>query len=162
MPTSNPRINVTLSVSLDRLVGQMATHTRVSKSQVLRELLEAAEPALQRAVALMDAGAKASAAVKLNISGQLQKGQDEAEEALRTIMARLDGATGDLVSMAEAVQGKRPARREALRRSRLAPSAPVRGPKPGDPPASNRGVKSPPNGKNRGKSAGVRKVRGSA
>ena len=46
MPTVNPRINVTLSLSLFGMVDELAKHQRVSKSMVLRELLEASEPAL--------------------------------------------------------------------------------------------------------------------
>ena len=64
MPTVNPRINVTLSPQLDLIVQRMATCQRVSKSQVLRELLEAAEPALQRAVVLMEAAAGMAGAMK--------------------------------------------------------------------------------------------------
>ena len=44
MPTLNPRINVTLAPSSDSLVQRLATFQGVSKSQVLRELLDAAEP----------------------------------------------------------------------------------------------------------------------
>ena len=46
MPTINPRINVTLSPSLYGMVGELAKYQRVSRSMVLRELLEASEPAL--------------------------------------------------------------------------------------------------------------------
>ena len=141
MPTSNPRINVTLSVSLDTLVAEMARYSRVSKSQVLRELLEAAEPALQRAVTLMEAAAKASAAVRSRVGGQLDRDQKTAEDALAALLASLDGVTADLVTMAEAVQGKRPARRSvrAEHARDVVPAVPS-----GNPPASNRGVKSPP------------------
>jgi hypothetical protein len=148
MPTSNPRINVTLSSSLDALVLRMARSQRVSKSQVLRELLEAAEPALQRAVTLMEAATAASAGLKDNLRHQLDRGQDAAEDALAVILSRMDRATRDLVTEAEAIQGKRPARG----RARAEPVGPVAAvPKRKDPPASNRGVKSPPNGKTGGK-----------
>jgi hypothetical protein len=143
MPTMNPRINVTLPTSLDQLVGRMAAHTRVSKSQVLRELLEAAEPALQRAVALMDAATVASAEARAGLAHQMGRGVEHAEDAMAVILSRLDRATGDLVSQAEAVRGKRPARGE-----RLAAVAAGRTPRAAsaaaeNPPASNRGVKSP-------------------
>ncbi len=143
MPTLNPRINVTLPTSLDHLVARMATHTRVSKSQVLRELLEAAEPALQRAVALMDAAAVASAEARAGLAHNMDRGIEHAEDAMAVILSRLDRATGDLVSQAEAVRGKRPARRTA-REARSAPTPAVVAapPKRENPPASNRGVKS--------------------
>lgn len=163
MPTSNPRINVTLSVSLDALVGRMATHQRVSKSQVLRELLETAEPALQRAVALMDAATTATAEVRTRLRSQMDHGQAVAEDAMAVILARLDRGA-DLVSQAEAVQGKRPARAERAGFGGAGPARSARGvpPERKNPPASNRGVKSPRTGENKGKRAVPRKVRRSA
>ena len=145
MPTLNPRINVTLSPSLDALVSRMAGHQRVSKSQVLRELLEAAEPALQRAVMLMDAARAASTEARAGLARKLDRGIDDAEDTMAVLLSRLDRAQADLVSQAEAVQGKRAARRKA---QRVAPAGGV-----GDPPASNRGVKSRKTGR-----AGARKA----
>lgn len=55
MPTVNPRINVTLSPSLYGMVGELAKQQRISKSMVLRELLEASEPALAQVVAMLKA-----------------------------------------------------------------------------------------------------------
>lgn len=152
MPTLNPRINVTLPTSLDQLVQRMAAHTRVSKSQVLRELLEAAEPALQRAVTLMDAAMAASAEARTGLAHQMDRGIEHAEDAMAVILARLDRATGDLVSQAEAVRGKRPARRPPGE-VRSAPQAGggTAAPKRKNPPASNRGVKYPPGRENRAK-----------
>jgi hypothetical protein len=140
MPTLNPRINVTLPASLDQLVSRMAAHSRVSKSQVLRELLEAAEPALQRAVILMDAATQASTQARTGLAHQMVRGIEHAEDAMAVILSRLDRATGDLVSQAEAIQGKRPARVSA--RPEGARDAVAVLPKRKNPPASNRGVKS--------------------
>lgn len=149
MPTANPRINVTLSVSLDALVGQLAGYTRVSKSQVLRELLEEAEPALHRVVALMEATAKATQGAKEQLARRLDKNIEDAEDAAAVHLDRLGRMTRDLVSQAEAIRGKRPARRlaraevgadQATAPPALLASAIVRAVK--NPPASNRGVKS--------------------
>ena len=142
MPTVNPRVNVTLPPSLDLLVGRMAAHQRCSKSQVLRELLEAAEPALQRAVALMDAASQAAGAVKQGLAKSLDQAQSEAEKHAATMLARMEGITGDLVAQAEVIRERRPARKAEPRSGRRAPS---------DPPASKRGVKSPSTRKTRGK-----------
>ena len=76
MPTVNPRINVTLSPSLDLLVVRLAAMQRMSKAQVLRELLEAAEPALQRAVTLMEAASKAAPGVLSGLRDSLSRAQD--------------------------------------------------------------------------------------
>jgi len=108
MPTVNPRVNVTLSPSLDQLVTRLAGLQRVSKSQVLRELLEAAEPALQRAVTLMAAAASASADVKRGLAQALQAGMSTIEDQLEHELATRDSYGPDLVVVAE---GVRPGRR---------------------------------------------------
>lgn len=141
MPTLNPRVNVTLSPSLDALVSHMARLQRSSKSQVLRELLEAAEPALQRAVALMDAASKASAELHGKLAKSLEDAQERAEDGIAVMLSRMDRMTDDLVTQAEAVRGRRPAR--ALAHSPAVSGAP-------NPPASNRGVKSGQSARKRG------------
>lgn len=108
MPTANPRVNVTLSPSLDSLVVRLAAMQEVSKSQVLRELLEAAEPALQRAVALMEAAARSKGEVLDGLSRSLEKAQDHVEAQLAAHLAGMDATTADLVAKAEAVRGRRP------------------------------------------------------
>jgi hypothetical protein len=147
MPTTNPRVNVTLSPSTDLLVQRFAAHQRVSKSQVLRELLEAAEPALERAVMLMEAAASASAGLRAKVSGTMQRGQEAAEDAFAVILSRVDRMTRDLVSEAEEVQGKRPGRQEGPRARGEMPAATLA--KRETPAASNRGVKSAKGGAHR-------------
>lgn len=137
MPTANPRINVTIPPSLDATVSRLSALTRTSKSQVLRELLEAAEPALQRAVTLMEAAQTAAAAVKHSLARDLDAAQTQAEREAASILAKLDGAAADLVAQAEAVRERRP---RSASRARAAAPHPVATPQ--DPPASNRGVKS--------------------
>lgn len=150
MPTSNPRVNVTLPPSLDALVGQLAKLQRASKSQVLRELLEAAEPALQRAVMLMQAASQATEAMKGQIRRSLDAAIPQAESALDAHLADMERATQDLVTVAQAVRSRRPAR-GGLPPSPAGAAASRRAPagRPGkvpDPPSSNRGVKSPRRG----------------
>ncbi|MBE7504653.1 MAG: ribbon-helix-helix protein, CopG family [Verrucomicrobiales bacterium] len=126
MPTSNPRVNVTLSPKLDALVADLARHQRISKSQVLRELLDAAEPALQRAVILMDAASKAMPEVRAGLSRSLEGAQAEAEGILSGLLSELDTATVDLVDRAEAVKGRRPSRASGARKAGASvPSTPV-------------------------------------
>ena len=146
MPTLNPRINVTLSPSLDALVAQLAGFERISKSQVLRELLETAEPALRQAVALMEAAKGASVKARSNLAKDLDSSIKAAEGISELMLRELSTQTRDMVSEAEAVRGRRPSRGSAPARAPVAP-APVR-PIPNtvtlvrkDPPSSNRGVK---------------------
>jgi hypothetical protein len=143
MPTLNPRTNVTLSPSLDQLVTRFAAVQGVSKAQVLRELLEAAEPALHRAVLLMESASKAGSGVLEGLGLSLTKAQDKLEADLAGALRTADSITADLVSQAEAVRPRRPAQA----RSRAAAQASE---VLGNPPASNRGVKSGKRGKRKG------------
>jgi hypothetical protein len=147
MPTLNPRINVTLSPSLDSLVSRLAGLERVSKSMVLRELLEAAEPSLVHAVALMEAAQGAGAKARKNLVRDLESGIKAAEGTSELMLQNMALQTRDLVSVAQEVKGRRPSRgrREAPPVAAPAPrsagraSASVVSKRP---PFSNRGVKS--------------------
>jgi hypothetical protein len=138
MPTVNPRVNVTLSPALDALVTRLAVHRNVSKSQVLRELLEAAEPALQRAVALMDAASRAAPEVLSGLADSMLRAQERIEDVLAGSLGRVEQA--DLVRNAQAVRGRRrPAPGGATEERQPAPAGASRG---ANPPSSNRGVRS--------------------
>jgi len=131
MPTLNPRVNVTLSPSLDSLVSRLAALERVSKSMVLRELLETAEPSLVHAVALMEAAQGASANARKALAKDLDKTIKAAEGLSELVIQNLSHNTQDLVTTAQEVRGRRPARR-----------VPASHNQPKRPPSSNRGVKS--------------------
>jgi hypothetical protein len=147
MPTLNPRINVTLSPSLDLLVSRLAGLERVSKSMVLRELLEAAEPSLVHAVALMEAAQGAGAKARKNLVRDLESGIKAAEGTSELMLQNMANHTRDLVSEAQVVKGRRPARGRRAAPPVTAPasrgagraSMPTMGKRP---PSSNRGVKS--------------------
>lgn len=143
MPTSNPRVNVTLSPSLDALVSSMAGFERVSKSMVLRELLEAAEPALRSAVALMEAAKGAGPKARKELARDLAASVEASRSVTHLALSVAANHTRDMVAEAESIRGRRPAR---ATRSGVGV---VGGPRrsnvtklPKDPPPSNRGVKS--------------------
>ncbi len=144
MPTNNPRVNVTLSPSTDALVRRLSGLQRVSKAQVLRELLEAAEPALQRAASLMEAAQGVSAAVLHDLAMTLDKAQKRAEAQLAVHLAEADSLSSDLVTQAQAVRDRRPGRELG---TGALPGRAVRKSGPPSPPASNRGVKSTKRGR---------------
>lgn len=147
MPTNNPRINVTLPPSLYALVGQLAKHQRVSRATVLREFLEAVEPQLRQAVALMDVADRVQLETRAHLVRDMEAGIKDAERAASVALQKAAGITRDLVDAAEEIRGRRPARRvssaeraaaerEGEKVSRKS-SVPRK-----DPPASKRGVKS--------------------
>lgn len=147
MPTVNPRINVTLSPSLDSLVSRLSVLERVSKSTVLRELLETAEPALLQAVALMEAAQGASAVARKNLAHDLCESVKAAEETSSLMLQRLATQTRDMVDEAEQIRGRRPASGQAagLHGVDSAPDLPLASGAPKQvigPPSSKRGVKS--------------------
>lgn len=147
MTTLNPRVNVTLSPSLDSLVCQLATFERISKSMVLRELLEAAEPALRQAVALMEAAKGASVKARTNLAKDLERGIKQGEQTTQAMLQTLAHHTRDMVQEAEAIKGRRPSRgRRIAPPVRARPSEGVQPEKAVKrtkrPPISNRGVKS--------------------
>ena len=148
MPTVNPRINVTLSESMDALVARLAKLQRVSKSQVVRELLEAGEPALARAATLMEAAAGAVRGVNDSLRQAMNSTIESAEAEVARQLAGMDAMAADLVSQAQAVRGRRPRRLQASSAGEAAPRPEASGrgmPQPaskgGDPLPSNRGVK---------------------
>ena len=140
VPTSNPRINVTLSPSTDAMVGDLAKLQRVSKAAILRELLEASEPALAQALAMMKAANELSSEAKKKVAKDLEGTLREVERKGRAAMDLAAGITEDLVSQAEAIRGRRPARKGPRPSRRKANFGATR--KRKDPPGSNRGVKS--------------------
>lgn len=138
MPTSNPRVNVTLSPTLDELVSRFAAAQRTSKSNVLRELLEASAPSLGRAVALMEAAQRAKPEMLRGMANAMSQAQARIEGIVEGALYSIE-AQPDLVVQAEEVRPRRP-RRAAAGANRAK-----------NPPASNRGVKS---GEKRGKRGG--------
>ena len=147
MPTVNPRINVTLSPSLFGMVDELAKHQRVSKSMVLRELLEASEPALAQVVAMLKAAESMTEAARKRLLQDMDSTITSMEMKKEQALALAAGMTSDLVAQAEAIRGRRPGRQLARKRSAggLAGGTSAVGdqsPAPIRPPSSNRGVKS--------------------
>lgn len=146
MPTINPRINVTLSPSLYGMVGELAKYQRVSRSMVLRELLEASEPALAQVVAMMRAAEDMTEAAKSRLLTDMDSALVKLEATKDQALALAAGATADLVAQAESIRGRRPGRRAGGMRQRptgsvVRPALTDSSPAPSGPPSSNRGVK---------------------
>lgn len=158
MPTVNDRVNVTLSPSLYRLVTRLAEFQKVSRSQVLRELLEAAEPALQRAVTLMSSASQASAQVKAGLATALDMSMDTLEGELERELATIDQYGPDLVDLAEAGRKVLKEQEQGRGKARAAPparasAAPAGGKKRVTTPVALTGGL----GRSAGRSAGVKK-----
>ena len=147
LPTLNPPINVTLSPSLYGMVETLAKHQRVSRAMVLRELLEASEPALAQVVAMMEAAESMSQAAKKRMLQDMDQTIGKLENKAEQALALAAGVTADLVAQAESIQGRRPGAHSARKRSAGGMGARTTGgvekSQPAlRPPSSNRGVKS--------------------
>lgn len=147
MPTINPRVNVTLSPTLYALVESLAKHQRVSRSMVLRELLEAAEPGLAQVVAMMEAAEEMNEAARQRLKADLGDTINSLEAKRDQALALAAGVTADLVAQAEAIKGRRPGRAATASGARRRPTRPAvnepeRPKRAGRPPSSKRGVKS--------------------
>jgi hypothetical protein len=103
---------------------------------VLREMLESAEPAIQRTVALMDAANRSAASLRRNVRHSMSLAVDDAEEVMAGLIRHLDDATEDLVRKAEFIEERRPS--GGTPRSGEDPKAGAAGKTPFP---SNRGVK---------------------
>lgn len=157
MPTTNPRVNVTLSPSTDLLLRRLAVATGQSKSNIVRELIETAEPALGRVVALMTAAKGAQRSMLDDLALGLDRAQSKAEAVLEGALSEVESTVGDLVAQAEAVRARKPTGAGAVAAAPVGVvSSRTRSRPLKDPPSSNRGVKSPKPGKavlkSRGKS----------
>ena len=125
------------------LVSRLAVLERVSKSMVLRELLEAAQPALQAAVALMDAAEGAGVEARNRIANDMQKTIDAAAGVQHLALQVAANNTRDIVAEAEAIRGRRPSRQARVSGSAGTVAVAVKRQKTTKrPPLSNRGVKS--------------------
>src|SRR3954469_16588888 len=140
MPTSNPRVNVTLSPTLHQLVDDLARMQRVSKATVLRELLEASEPVLMQAVAMMKAADEMSSEARKKVARDMERTLKSVEKKAAATLEMAAGITSDLVAEAEAIRGRRPAR--ARRAGLPAGGAGKKAPRAQTPLPSKRGVKS--------------------
>ncbi len=132
MPTLNPRINVTLSPAIDGLVAKLSELQGISKSQLIREMLEAAEPTFRKALAIMAAAHKVRDETRTEIADSLERSLSLATAGLEHDLHLIASHSRDLVDEAEKVQGRgRPRAKRGVSPSRV----------PEDPPSSNRGVK---------------------
>jgi phosphoenolpyruvate carboxylase len=117
---------------------------------VLRELLEASEPALAQVVAMLKAAENMTDAAKERMRKDMDQTITSLENKAEQALALAAGVTSDLVAQAEAIRGRRPGRQVARKRSAGKLAARSEAPSKQQqaverPPSSNRGVKSPDN-----------------
>lgn len=138
MPSKNPRLSVVLAPSVAATLASLSEETGDSASSLVRGLLEQAHPALERMLHLVRAAKAARGQITEGVGQALKRVVDDLEDAQALADSRTDRVVRDLVDEAQAIKGRRVQR--ARSRAHGAPAG------PGNPPASNRGVRSPTGG----------------
>jgi hypothetical protein len=133
MPTTKPRITITLSQHQHDLLGAMANAQKVSMSSIVVELLDTAVPVLERVMELINAAKRAP---KEAIE-ELKRSLDRAEEGLVGMQAEALGQLDLLVREAGDMG-------EARSGTPRAAASVTQLPAVKRPPTSNRGVRISP------------------
>jgi predicted DNA-binding protein len=119
MPTTHPRLTVTLSTSTSVVLDALSAATGQSKSSIIAELVDAAVPVFERVTrAVLAVDTIKQDRIASMVKG-LERGQKQAEKALGVLLDDLDETTIPLFEEVERV-----ARRS---RKRPAPDAPRSG-----------------------------------
>lgn len=132
MPTTKPRITITLTEEQHQLLQALAGFQGASMSSIVVELLETAVPVLGRVVAVMEAASKAP-------QEMLNGLKESMERAEGTVVAQMQGHMDQMDAFAKmaneaavrlAPPATRPARAPSTRRAQQI-----------QPPLTNRGVR---------------------
>ena len=152
MPSKNPRLSVVLSPAVAATLAAISQETGDSASSLVRGLLEQAAPALERMLELVRAAKAAKGQIGAGVSGSLERVVGDLQDAMAVADARQKRVIEDLVSQAEAVQGRRRRSGHADTRSvSRAGAAPGRS----TPVPVTRGSGTPRKGKSQGEGGGV-------
>jgi hypothetical protein len=127
MPTTKPRITVTLTDHQHEVLSRMSGLSRTSMSAIVVDMLDTALPMLERVVSMMQAAADAPQQVREGMVASF-------ERAERDLLPQLNGMMGQLEMLLA------PGGVPALAGARPGASAP----KGARPPTSNRGVRMSP------------------
>ena len=139
MPTSNPRITITLPPATHAQLRRLSELTDQSQSSLVSEILEASAPVFERTIRVLEAANDARAEMKGRMASDLATAQAKLEKQLGLQLDTFDEFTGHLLDEVEAVR-RRARRGSAIGRA----DAPAAGKTGGATPLSNRGVRSTP------------------
>lgn len=109
MPTQNPRLTITLKPSLDAAIRRLSELTGQSKSSLIGELLEQAQPVLERMGTIIAAAQTATQEAKERMAANLDEAQSKLEVHLGLVQDLFEEHTADLIGDIEQV-GRRKAK----------------------------------------------------
>lgn len=133
MPTTKPRITITLSQHQHDLLNGMANAQKVSMSSIVVELLDTAVPVLERVMDLINAAKRAPKEALDELKRSLDRAEHSVLGMQQDAIGQLDLLVKEAGEMGEAHRGTPVSAASKVRRS---------GSK--KPPTSNRGVRIPP------------------
>lgn len=95
MPTTKPRVQVTLEPSTHAVIDRLAALQGCSRGAVISELIDAVAPALGRTVALLEAAAEAPNQVKAGLLSVVQGVHSELVAVSGDSIAQMDWLLGE-------------------------------------------------------------------
>jgi hypothetical protein len=120
MPSANPRLSVVLTPSLAATLAALSKETGDSASGLVRGFLEQSEPALLRMLELVKSAKAAKGQIGGGLASTVHRVVDDLQDALALAEIRIARVSGDLVSQAQAIKGRRRAVESVSAKSRLA------------------------------------------
>ena len=109
MAGTNPRISVTLKPSLDAAIRRLSEATGQSKSSLVAEILEQAEPVFARMATVIEAAKTATKEAKERMAANLDEAQSKLEVHLGLVNDLFEEHTADLIGDMEQI-GRRKAK----------------------------------------------------
>ena len=103
MAGTNPRISVTLKPSLDAAIRRLSEATGQSKSSLVAEILEQAEPVFARMATVIEAAKTATKEAKERMAANLDEAQSKLEVHLGLVNDLFEEHTADLIGDMEQI-----------------------------------------------------------
>ncbi len=144
MPTTNPRISVTLTPAVSAVLKELSALSGNSQSSMVAELLETSVPIFEKVCTVLRAAATVQESAKTQFRENLERAHDALEAQMGLELGRMDDVSRPLLEAAEKVH-----RRGGGRARTGGRSSPPTGPAPAEKtvaktasrtPVSNRGV----------------------
>lgn len=102
MPTSNPRVNVTLRPEQYELLSRLAKAQGVSRSSVLIDLLETVTPVLERVVVAVEAAQRTQVMAREGLERSIGQAEQALLPHVQAAMGQLDWLVDRTVAVARA------------------------------------------------------------
>lgn len=138
MPTSNPRITITLEPSVAAQLRRMSQLTGNSQSSMVSEILMQSSSVFERLITVLEAAEKAQIAAREESAERLKDAQEKVERQLGLVFDFFESAEKTLLDEAERISRRRA---RVVTEPAISPRARAAAKRPST-PLSNRGVRS--------------------